>query len=324
MLSSFRRQYLALLFISISLTLTASTLPTDSIPRFSGLAINSTEQTNTARLWTVAGTHAAIWGACFVVLNKAWYADYKRVPFHFFNDNNEWLQMDKGGHIWTAYLVSRLSTNMWKWTGLPEKKAVILGGAAAIAFQSIIEVQDGFSQEWGFSIGDMTANVIGAAAYVSQQLTWKEQRILIKFSSFPYSYPADLKVRRDQLSGTSYAERILKDYNGQTYWLSANIKSFFPETRLPAWLNISVGYAGRGMLGGTENRWTDKSGLPHDRTDIARTRHFYLSPDIDLSRIKTSHKWLSSVLSVVNIIKIPAPALEIGSGGKFRLSAIQF
>lgn len=275
-------------------------------------------------MWIIGGTHAAIWTGAFVTLNKAWYADYARVPFHLFNDNKEWLQMDKAGHVWTAYLVSRLSSNMWKWTGMPERKALILGGAAAIAFQSIIEIQDGYSDEWGFSLGDMAANAVGAATYVAQEINWKEQRLLIKFSSFPYSYPADLNNRRNQLFGSSYAERILKDYNGQTYWISANIKSFFPSTRLPAWLNLSAGYAGKGMLGGTVNRWTDKTGIPQDRTDVARTRHFYLSPDIDLGRIKTSKKWLASVLSVVNIIKIPAPSIELSSGGKIIFSPIRF
>ncbi len=36
----------------------------------------------------------------------------------------------------------------------------------------------------------------------------------------------DLKSRRNELFGKSFAERILKDYNSQTYWISANISSF--------------------------------------------------------------------------------------------------
>ena len=53
---------------------------------------------------------------------------------------------------------------------------------------------------------------------------------------------------------------MLKDYNGQTYWLSANLKSFFKKSNVPTWLNISVGYGAEGMFGATENIWMDNNG----------------------------------------------------------------
>jgi hypothetical protein len=319
----FRGIIFLLLFLLFSENISAARTVPHTALNASTLALKDSIP-NKSRLWIVGGSHAAIWAGCFTALNKAWYADYPRGAFHLYNDNAEWLQMDKIGHVWTAYLITRLSTNMWRWTGLPEKKAVLLGGIGAIAFQSIIEIQDGYSTEWGFSPGDMAANFVGAAAYVSQEMLWKEQRLLIKFSSFPHQYPNELLARRNNLFGQSFGERVLKDYNGQTYWISGNIASFFPDTRLPRWLNVSVGYGGRGMLGGTENAWKDAAGIEQSRPDIQRTRHFYLAPDIDLSRIKTSKKWLASVLSVVNVIKIPAPAIEIGSGGKFRIRPLQF
>ena len=117
--------------------------------------------------------------------------------------------------------------------------------------------------------------------------------------------------------------RLLKDYNAQTYWLSGNIRSFMPDLDIPKWLNISVGYGATGLLGGTENVWTDKSGNSHDRTDIKRERNFYISPDIDFTRIRTRSKFLRSVFFVLNSIKVPAPTLEFGNG-KCRLHAIYF
>ena len=116
----------------------------------------------------------------------------------------------------------------------------------------------------------------------------------------------------------STAEKILKDYNAQTYWLSANIHSFFPDSRIPRWLNVSLGYNARVMLGGTENIWTDDAGNTIDRTEVERYRRFFLSVDVDLTRIRTRSKFLRSVFSVVNMVKVPAPALEWDSRGKFR------
>ncbi len=279
---------------------------------------------NRNRLWLVAGTHLAFWTGSYIALDKSWYANYPRSSFHFFNDNSEWEQMDKLGHVWTSYNVGRASAELWKWTGLSRKRSVLYGGLSAIAYQSIIEIQDGFSSQWGFSWGDMTANVMGAAVYVSQELGWKDQRIQIKMSYWPYNYPEDLITRRNQLFGKSLAERTLKDYNSQTYWISANLHSFFRQSKLPAWLNVSFGYSADGMLGGTENKWTDKQGNFFDRTDIPRVRRFFIAPDIDLTKIKTKSKLLKTIFFALNIVKIPAPAIELDSKGKFRVHALYY
>ena len=276
------------------------------------------------RLWLVTGAHAAFWAGSYIALDKSWYSNYPRSSFHFFNDNSEWLQMDKLGHVWTSYNVARASAGLWSWAGLSANKSALYGGLSAIAYQSIIEIQDGFSAEWGFSWGDMTANAVGAAAFVSQQMGWKEQRIQVKLSYWPYDYPDDLIGRRNQLFGKSLAERVLKDYNSQTYWASINLHSFFRESKWPAWLNLSIGYSADGMLGGTENRWTDKQGNIFDRTAIPRVRRFFISPDIDLTRIKTKSKLLKTIFFAFNVLKIPAPAIELNSKGRFKAHMIYF
>jgi hypothetical protein len=276
------------------------------------------------RVSTVGGAHIGFWIGSFISLNKTWYSKYPRSSFHFFNDNDEWEQMDKLGHMWTAYNLGVVSAASWRWAGLSEKKSVLLGGISAIAYQSIIEIQDGFSAEWGFSWGDMTANALGAAAYAAQQLHWKEQRIQLKLSYWGFQYAPELVSRRNDLFGTSLPERMLKDYNSQTYWFSANIHSFFPQSKWPAWLNLSVGYGADGMLGGTQNTWTDKQGLFHDRRDIPRVRRFFIAPDVDLTKIKTKSKILRTVFSAVNVLKFPAPALEINGQGKWVLHALYY
>lgn len=279
---------------------------------------------NPTRIVLVGVTNISLWTASFIALNKAWYSDYPRSSFHFFNDIHEWNQMDKAGHFWTNYHVTRVSSEMWKWTGIPEKKAVVLGGLSGVAYQSIIEIQDGFSQEWGFSWPDMTANLLGAASFVSQELRWHEQRIQIKMSYWPYQYPGDMIARRNQLFGKGLQERILKDYNSQTYWASANLASFLPQGNLPKWLNVSIGYGSNGMLGGIENKWTDKMGNDYNRTDIKRIRRFYLAPDVDLTQIKTRSKLLSTVFYVFNMVKFPAPAIEINSNKKVKFHYFKF
>src|SRR5436309_15383056 len=104
---------------------------------------------------------------------------------------------------------------------------------------------------------------------------------------------------------------MLKDYNAQTYWLSGNLKSFFRQSNLPTWLNVSFGYGADGMFGGFENKWTD--GVEINRSDIPRRRQFYLAPDIDLTKIKTKNKFLRTGLFFLNSFKFPTPAIEYTS-----------
>lgn len=268
--------------------------------------------------WLIAGNVAAYAGT-LTGLSVMWYANYPRSGFHFFNDDNEWLQVDKAGHMYSAYLISHSSSELWKWAGLSRKKRIWFGGLSGMAYQSIIEILDGFSAEYGFSPGDFTANTLGSAIFIAQELAWDEQRIKIKFSAHPKRYAEpDLEERANNIYGESILERSLKDYNMQTYWLSANIKSVFNSEKWPSWLNIAVGYGADGMFGAFSNVGKDKTGnINFDRTEIRRYRQWYLSPDWDLTKIKTSRKGLKTILFILNSFKFPAPALEF-SRGKFK------
>lgn len=274
------------------------------------------------RLAFVAGTQALTTGFMLYGLNEAWYEDYESSPFHAKNDLGEWCQMDKLGHVYAAYSFAGPLSGMYTWAGLDRKKSVLYGSAAGVTFLTVIEVLDGVSAEWGFSWGDMGANILGGALYATQELAWQEQRIQLKFSALIRNYsPAELANRADQVYGTSPAERILKDYNAQTYWLSVSVHDFYK--RWPKWLNIAVGYGGEDMYGAYYNTWKDVNGKYHDRADIQRYRQFYISPDINLSAIKTRSKTINAILEYMTI-KIPAPTLEYNTNGKFIFRALYF
>ncbi len=271
---------------------------------------------NKKRVKAVAVANIAGYTGSMIALSELWYKNQPRSSFHFFNDNAQWLQMDKAGHVYNAYVVSNASMEMWRWAGLNRNQRVWLGGLGGVAFQSIIEILDGFSSEYGFSVGDFGANMLGSAIFVSQEFAWDEQKIKLKFSFHNKTYPSpDLEERANNLYGKSASERFLKDYNGQSYWVSANIKSLSHLEGIPEWLNIAVGYGAEGMFGGTENIAFDKDGtMNFDRRDIKRYRQWYLSPDIDFTRIKTNKKGVKVLLFVLNSFKIPAPGLELSNG----------
>ncbi|WP_439553476.1 DUF2279 domain-containing protein [Flavobacterium macrobrachii] len=263
---------------------------------------------NKKRLNTVIVSEAIVGSATLIALNQAWYADYPRSDFHFINDNAEWLQMDKAGHVFSAYHLGSFGSNALKWSGADKKSQLLYGSTLGLTFLTAVEVFDGFSANWGASLGDVAANVSGTALFVSQELLWDEQRIVPKFSFHTTPYAS----ARPNVLGSSFSEQILKDYNGQTYWLSANIHSFFKSSKVvPKWLNVAVGYGAEGMITG-KDEFVNTVFLPSDK----RYRQFYLSLDVDLTKIETKSHFVKTILTVFNTIKIPAPTFEIkGLGG---------
>lgn len=239
-------------------------------------------------------------GVTLVGLNQIWYKDYPQTNFHFINDNKQWLQMDKLGHLYSTYHLGRVGAEMLQWSGASQKEQLIYGSTLGLGFLTVVEVFDGFSQEWGASSGDIIANVSGTALYVSQELLWKEQRITPKFSFHQTKFAS----QRPETLGASLNEQILKDYNGQTYWLSFNIQSFTKDSFTPKWLNLAFGYSGEGMLYGNDAEAIENGIIQNPY------RQFYLSLDVDLTKIETKSHFLKSLFSVFNTLKIPAPTLQ--------------
>jgi len=247
-----------------------------------------------------------------IALDKLWYSDHAKSSFHFFNDNNQWKQMDKMGHIMTSYYVGKVGMEVLDWSGVSQKNQLIYGATFGFTFLTAVEVLDGFSKKWGASWGDVLANASGTGLLIGQELLWNEQRITLKYSFHQTQYS---KVRPNVL-GENFIQQALKDYNGQTYWLSANIWSFNKEGKFPKWLNVAFGYGTEGMLYGETTSANQSTQNPY--------RQFYLSLDVDLTKIKTNSKFLKTLFSTINFIKIPAPTLEFDSKGRVSFHYLYF
>ncbi|MBT8288261.1 MAG: YfiM family protein [Bacteroidia bacterium] len=268
--------------------------------------LKPSDSINKARFNSVVIAESSIAGLGLIGLNQLWYKDFDRSNFHTIDDGNEWMQMDKLGHLFSSYQLTRLGTESIRWSGADDKKSLIFGSALSLGFLTTVEIFDGFSEEWGFSWYDFAANVTGTGLYIGQELLWNEQRASIKFS-FHQTRFSDQNP--DKL-GENFIQEIIKDYNGQTIWLSINLRSFLKESSIPSWLNLAFGYGAEGMLTGTN---PDKEGIFIDQDRYAQ---WYLSLDLDLTRIKTKSHVLKTIFSVVNVIKIPLPTLEFSSRKK--------
>jgi len=261
---------------------------------------------------TVIITESVLGVGTLIALNQLWYADFPKSKFHFINDNNEWKQLDKVGHLLTSYHIGKVGMDVLNWSGVSKKNQLIYGATVGFTFLTAVEIFDGYSKQWGASWGDVLANASGTGLLIGQELLWNEQRITPKYSFHQTTYAA----MRPAILGDTFLEQTLKDYNGQTYWLSANIWSFAKNSKIPKWINLAVGYGADGMLYGEPTINNQFLQNPY--------RQYYLSLDVDLTKIKTKSKFLKNLFSTLSFIKIPAPTLEINSKGTVKFHYLYF
>ena len=290
----------------------------------------NSETLNKPRVGLVTGMVGGLYAAANAWWSAAWYSQSEREKFHLFNDWGEWNQMDKLGHAYSCYFESKWHYDLYKWAGVKEKNAIWMGMLLGNLWQLSIEINDGFQKKWGFSWGDIVMNVGGSLLFGVQQYLWHDQKINMKMSVFPVNYnkynDPMVKARAEKLYGTSFTETLLKDYNGITFWWSVSPGAFIknPKSKFPKCLQVSFGYGTSGMLGGYKNIW-DKNNLSSDdlenvdpadivdRSDIQRMHRFYFSFDIDWTKLPVKKHWAKGLMKVLNIIKLPAPAIEFNN-----------
>ena len=239
-----------------------------------------------------------------IQLNKIFNKDQFSSNCSFINDNSTCLQMDKAAHIFTSYQIGNMSYNLLNWSGVSKKNKLIYGAGMGFVFLTTAEVLSGFSKNSNASYGDVIANAGGTTLFVFQDMLWDEQRIVPKFSFHSSRFvSSNIKTMKTQIES---------EFDGQTFWLSANIQSFFKKSKVPNFLNIAIGYGVENLDNSTSN------------SNNEQYRQLFLSLDVDLTRIKTKSHLLKTLFSVFNTIKVPAPTIEFSRNNQLKWHFIYF
>jgi hypothetical protein len=272
---------------------------------------------NKQRFTAVGIAGGLVFTGAMVGLYSLWYKKYPKQKFHLFNDSKEWKQIDKLGHAITSYIVTRSLTNLFNWTGVNPETSMWLSVGGSQLFMSTVEIMDGHSENWGFSVSDIVANMSGAALYVGQQYLWNEQRVTMKVGFRKSMYAK----YRPNILGENLPQQIIKDYNALSFWLSVNPRSFMSEnSNFPHWLSVSLGYGANGMIGGHENpELFDLEGKP---IKFERYRQWFLAPDVDLWRIPQNNREFNTLFEGLHFVKIPTPSLEFNRIQKVRFNPL--
>jgi hypothetical protein len=262
--------------------------------------------------------YTAGFSASYTGLYHLWYKHNGLSYFRFHDDSRHWLQMDKAGHMTAAYQLGKIGINVFRWAGIGGNRAIWQGGLSGLLFLTGMEMFDGFSTDYGFSLADQAANILGASVLIGQELVWKEQRMSLKFSYSPSQYAR----HRPELLGKRPAETWLKDYNGQTYWLSFNAGSFLENSSLPGWLCFSFGYSAKGMTGSYINPQFNSAGI--EIPGFTRYRQYLFSLDLDLTKVNRRSLLMKTLSSVFSHVKFPFSAVEYNKIEGFRFRPLYF
>ena len=242
---------------------------------------------NTTKLAIIGGTTVAFFTYGYVIQNDIWWKG-EQSDFHFNNsqDYKYALNADKLGHFYFAYLTTNIYSDLFQWTGIKKRKALLYGGLVAFTFQTFTEIRDGFSKGYGFSWGDFTANFLGAA-YPSLQ----EYYPALKPFNFKISFYPSEKFKNGEHSS------ILDDYESTYHWLSIDVNELLPKSAkevFPDFINIAIGHSVNSLDGFGGGNHELYIGLDWDFEALPGDAPFW----------KTLKRWL-------NFYRFPAPAVKV-------------
>jgi len=98
----------------------------------------------------VVGTEAVLITGIMASLYSSWYSGTETGGFHFYNDNREWLMMDKMGHANSCYNFANIGYEALVMTGLDERRSLLYGAPLGITIMTMVEVFDGLSGQLAY------------------------------------------------------------------------------------------------------------------------------------------------------------------------------
>lgn len=271
---------------------------------------------NKARFYGVASTSLLALAGTYIYMKNAWWKDQK-VSFHF--DGGPGLKdiftlgrdakyaksLDKLGHFYGGRIGGDLFSQAVRWSGKTDKQSYLWGGIFGTAVEFFIEIKDGYSPNWGFSVYDFMTGSLGSFYPYFQSRSKFLNALDCKFSYFRTDDYYFKSIKRP-------SSAFIDDYMNQTYWFTFNPKRFKPQSKWPKWLGISIGI-------GVDNKLNDYyTGIITDYSVLGKGGYeFFIAPDIDFTGLFPQKPFWQRVAKMLNYIKFPAPTIRLSKKSKF-------
>ncbi|HEY3252273.1 MAG TPA: DUF2279 domain-containing protein [Ignavibacteria bacterium] len=251
---------------------------------------------NPVKLTILGALGAGVFTAMHIYYSNTWWKE-KRNYFKFAEDGYYARNMDKASHIFTANFFTVATAVAYEWTGIRPEKALLYGAITSMAYETYIEINDGFAPNWGFDWVDMGANIFGAVYPFLQRAAPPLENINFKWSFNPKWLGKKVSNSEDDL---------LDDYTKMTFWLSVNPEIVFPgsvtKAKLyPNFLAIALGMSIKNASHdfGSQNAYTE----------------WFLALDIDIRKLPGKSDFLVKLKKILNFYHLPMPAVRFAPSG---------
>ena len=247
------------------------------------------------RLAGVASVTLVAYGAAYwFVFKKGWWGEENH-KFHFKNDFDYALNLDKLGHFAAGVAIGETFYEGYRWAGATEFQSYLYAGLTALATHIAIDIKDGFGETWGFSIFDVLSGGLGGFLPMAERYV-----PLFKYIDLKWSYWINSMAYYNQDHQSSDGI-FTDDYVNHTYWLSIKPYRLLPEAArkyYPSWLAIAFGLS-----------IDDKSfwKKPHPKAH----REVYIALDYDLEAFRPQSRMARTIIKALNYFKLPAPTIQV-------------
>ncbi|PWJ62543.1 MULTISPECIES: DUF2279 domain-containing protein [unclassified Fibrobacter] len=275
---------------------------------------NIQAEVSVPKLSAVIGLTAAVYGAAYgFVFAKGWW-DEEGNDFHFENDFDYALNLDKLGHFASGVLLGEIFYEGYRWAGISEFRSYLFAGLSAVSTHIAIDVKDGYAPKWGFSIFDVLSGSLGGFLPMAERYV-----PLFKYVDLKWSYWINSNAYYDQEHDASGGGIFTDDYVNQTFWASFKPYRMLPASvrkYYPSWLAVAAG------LSIDEGVFTKE--YKHHHRSVAH-REVYIALDYDLEAFRPQSRWARTLIKYLNYIKFPAPTVQVYPDVKwFLLYPIKF
>lgn len=238
----------------------------------------------------VASLTLVAYGAAYwLVFEKGWWDD-ERSHFHFENDFDYALNLDKFGHFAAGVMLGESFYEGYRWAGATEFQSYLFAGLSAMMTHIAIDVKDGYSPEWGFSVFDVLSGTLGGFYPMAERYI-----PIFKYIDLKWSYWINTRAYYDQSETGVFTD----DYVNQTFWASFKPYRLLPAAArqyYPSWLAIAAG------LSIDEKVFTKE---PHP------SREVYIALDYDLEAFRPQSRMARTIVKYLNYFKLPAPTIQV-------------
>lgn len=246
------------------------------------------------RLAGVASLTLIAYGAAYgLVFEKGWWDENGGRGFHFENDFEYALNLDKFGHFAAGVVIGEAFYEGYRWAGASEFQSYLFAGFTALATHIAIDIKDGFAPKWGFSIFDVLSGGLGGFLPMAERYV-----PVFKYIDLKWSYWINSNAYYDSEHNASGGV-FTDDYVNQTFWLSLKPYRMLPEAArkyYPSWLAIAVGLS-------IDDRVFTKEPHPH--------REVYIALDYDLEAFRPQSRLARTIVKALNYFKLPAPTIQV-------------